>query len=649
MANRNIYVVSYIIIGIVQGMIYAYFYGTITTVEKVFGISSRTMGFLLTGNDISQILCGMAVTHFGGKGSRPLWIAIGMLLTAASCFMYASSQLFWDGQVVAANSVQTEQLEDVLYDGLCVAQNQARPDAIVDPDVVCIGGKSNVASMALFFIGQFVSGIGSTALFSLGFTYMDDNIKKRHSPLYIGATVSLRSLGPSLGYILSSFCLKLYIDPSAKHEFSQEDPRWLGAWWLGFLIIGTLQVLIAFPMLLFPKRLPTDSKVNPNPVIPMDAGAKRPPRVSPFKDFLLSLRRQFKNPILVFHMASMGPLILGLVGFSTFMPKYLEAQFGQSASRANIFTGVSGTFMMMIGIFLGGIVIWKFKPRTFYITLWNACLNFQIIIALFIIMNFDCDSGHFSGIDKTEDGLQVTSSCSRECNCELKFDPICVMGTRNFLSPCLAGCTSFNETSTPSSSKVQKVFYNCDCFMDATNQSTATSGYCPNTRGNCPLLLPYIITLAITKFLGSTARVGSIIVLIRSVAKPDKALAMALMGVIASIFGFIPGPIVFGTMADSTCLLWETRACGQRGNCWLYDVDKLRLWYHVLLAICFFVSGIFDVLVCVYSRGLDLYNEDSIDVIPNYRLWKPKLRSRTATDETILQEMPNQNEIKRPI
>ena len=37
---------------------------------------------------------------------------------------------------------------------------------------------------------------------------------------------------------------------------SEGDEGWLGAWWLGFLIIGSLTALIAPFLALFPQRLP---------------------------------------------------------------------------------------------------------------------------------------------------------------------------------------------------------------------------------------------------------------------------------------------------------------------------------------------------------------------------------------------------------
>jgi len=50
---------------------------------------------------------------------------------------------------------------------------------------------------------------------------------------FSGITMALRLIGPTLGFLLASFCLKLYISPTMTPIITTEDPRWMGAWWLG--------------------------------------------------------------------------------------------------------------------------------------------------------------------------------------------------------------------------------------------------------------------------------------------------------------------------------------------------------------------------------------------------------------------------------
>jgi hypothetical protein len=43
----------------------------------------------------------------------------------------------------------------------------------------------------------------------------------------------------------TSMCLKIYISPSLTPTITNIDPRWLGAWWLGWAILGTILLLSA--------------------------------------------------------------------------------------------------------------------------------------------------------------------------------------------------------------------------------------------------------------------------------------------------------------------------------------------------------------------------------------------------------------------
>lgn len=36
-------------------------------------------------------------------------------------------------------------------------------------------------------------------------------------------------------------------------------------------------------------------------------------------------------------------------------------------------------------------------------------------------------------------------------------------------------------------------------------------------------------------------------------------------------------PLILGSVFDSTCLLWQDRCTGQRGACWIYNIDHLGI------------------------------------------------------------------------
>ncbi len=60
------------------------------------------------------------------------------------------------------------------------------------------------------------------------------------------------------------------------------------------------------------------------------------------------------------------------------------------------------------------------------------------------------------------------------------------------------------------------------------------------------------------------------------VADDQRHLALGLQSAIFRVFGSIPGPLLFGVVIDLACVEWENN-CGVRGNCWIYDNDRLSL------------------------------------------------------------------------
>lgn len=60
----------------------------------------------------------------------------------------------------------------------------------------------------------------------------------------------------------------MYIDPFKKPLIDNKDPRWLGAWWFGWMILGTLMVLFSGLIGLFPKQLPKQKPEHYNSHLP---------------------------------------------------------------------------------------------------------------------------------------------------------------------------------------------------------------------------------------------------------------------------------------------------------------------------------------------------------------------------------------------
>lgn len=181
------------------------------------------------------------------------------------------------------------------------------------------------------------------------------------------------------GYIYYKICflgyisLNTFIDPSKTPLIDKTDPRWLGAWWLGWVILGTLMCLFSGLIGLFPKQLPkADDPEKTNSHLPLalrqtkeelkreenlslssrfssnaaldniGAAAGGNADLPKLKDFPRALMRLLRNKLLIFNILSGVFYILGASGFMTFLTKYMEVQFHKNSQEATI---VSVIFM----------------------------------------------------------------------------------------------------------------------------------------------------------------------------------------------------------------------------------------------------------------------------------------------------------------
>lgn len=88
---------------------------------------------------------------------------------------------------------------------------------------------------------------------------------------------------------------------------------------------------------------------------------------------------------------------------------------------------------------------------------------------------------------------------------------------------------------------------------------------------------------------------------------------------LVSMFAFTPGPIIYGYIIDSTCLVWNYK-CGNRGNCQLYDPDKFRYYVNMTAISLTFIGVLFDLLVWHHAKNINLYSEpQEVDCRRNQR------------------------------
>lgn len=140
----------------------------------------------------------------------------------------------------------------------------------------------------------------------------------------------MRMLGPAMGYTLASFCLRIYVAPTLTPTITDKDPRWLGAWWLGWLIIAVLIFVSGILLTMFPKELP---KAAARREQNKKKGDELRPKAS-YADMKATFKRLITNKIYMFNNLSSIFYLFGYMPYWIFSAKYIETIYRQSAATS---------------------------------------------------------------------------------------------------------------------------------------------------------------------------------------------------------------------------------------------------------------------------------------------------------------------------
>ncbi|XP_078098672.1 solute carrier organic anion transporter family, member 1D1 [Sander vitreus] len=599
----------------------AYMKSSITQIERRFDIPSSLIGVIDGSFEMGNLLVVAFVSYFGAKLHRPRLIGIGCLIMAAGSFLIALPHFFqglYKYETSVSHSTDINSTASILP---CLSNHSlAVADKTPDLEARTACEKAAGSSMWIYvFLGNMLRGIGETPIMPLGVSYLDDFAKEENTPFYLACIHTVGILGPMFGFMLGSLLAKIYVDIGFVDlnsvTINHKDSRWVGAWWLGFIVTGTVILLSSIPFWFLPKSLPKEGQEQSQskstelttvaeqenflPDENQDHEEKNKPVTFQelAKDFIPSLRRLFKNNVFTLMILTHLVAVNGFIGMITFKPKFMEQIYGQSASKAIFIIGIMNLPAVALGIITGGFVLKRFKLGVIGAARVSIATSFGASCLLFIQVFLHCDTTEVAGLTVSYQGVpQVSynqqtllSQCNMGCSCSMKhWDPVCAHNGVTYASPCLAGC----QTSTGTGRGM--MFHNCTCageMMTPGMNMSAVLGQCPR-RSNCDFMFKIYMTFSVVgSFISACGGTPGYIVLLRSIQPDLKSLALGMQTLIVRTLGGIPPPIYFGALIDQTCLKWGTKNCGGRGACRLYDANKFRMTFLGLITGLYFLSN----------------------------------------------------------
>ena len=458
------------------------------------------------------------MSYLGGRGTgaKPVWISAGIAVMGLGSLLFSlphfSAETFSSG-----------------------GQNQSSYCNATPPSCSeSQPGSENNRYKFVFMASQFLHGAGAAPLYPLGVTYIDENSGSASSASFLGIFYTMAIVGPAIGYGLGGQLLSLHTDFL---PLTSDDPNWVGAWWIGFLLCGILSLLIAGPIALLPASLPgmrepsaeqtCRSRINSR-TSSFRSSIKAKPAASEMntrlvendltaangplpmgKDLLDGIVILMTNPTFLcicLAGASEGFLMQGL---ATFLPKMIQNQFNLTASQAALYVGAVSVVAGGGGTLLGGLAVKRLRLRV------EGLLKMTSLTQLMAVVTAIGLLAKCPGLQTVGPGTSL-ASCS--CSCEKSdYNPVCSEDNQHqFFNPCYAGC----QDKQPGQ---EGLFLNCTCIPVLTDlgEATTTSSIMAAIPGTCKsdcIFLPvFLVSFFLTMLITFLANIPTLTATLRCV------------------------------------------------------------------------------------------------------------------------------------
>ncbi|XP_071854105.1 solute carrier organic anion transporter family member 4A1-like isoform X2 [Apostichopus japonicus] len=575
----------------VNGLVYV----VTTTLERRFSLPSAQSGAISSTYDFTVLVLIVFVTYLTERIHKPLLLGGGAIVFALGSYVFTLPHFLAPNHSIGA----IEGGEVCHVNGTAVKCNEE-------------SGGSLSGFYWYFVAGQVLHGIGSCPIYTHGRIYIYENVRAQVVPIYFAILQLLSSLGIAVGFLFGGVLLQMYTDLQtdvSTLEIDPSSPIWIGNWWIGFIIVGTLSLLISIPLAGFPKYIKGTSAIRK-----ANDEFTRPQKGSEFyatrgvsglvKDFPRAMWNLIKNiPLMCINFGIAAEFFI-ISCTTVFGPKYMETQFNLQASTAAVMAGAIVVPSSIIGVLLGGWIIKKFNLQyTGQARL--CCVALLASLILLVAFLIGCPNVDFAGVTAPYDNggselgqdvvMNITDSCNKHCQCIDSFAPVCGSNDVMYYSACHAGCSSFEIVNGT------KMYVDCEC-ISATSGSPGLRGIA--NPGRCSLddcFRPYIF-FGLTLFLvicSSMVLVPSQTMLLGVVSPSQRTTATGLGSLMFRAFGSVPGPIILGTIIDNVCLVWEYDCDGGK-TCWMYENKRFANSAFVVLVVCrslsllFFIGALFS-------------------------------------------------------
>lgn len=217
----------------------------------------------------------------------------------------------------------------------------------------------STTTLVLLFNLQLFIGLSVSAFYTLGISYLDDNIFEHESPGLIGAALAARFWGTQLGSLISIIVGWTTFD-----------------WFFGWIILAPLLFFAGFLVVMFPRKLLSTVVRQAADNILETSTNNSHASLSNRKfiadvNFYPSLCRIFSKKIVLLNIFAAVFVQTGIINFFRYEAEYLQSRFYLPSSELDGLTNEWTSFlvanllkppMLALAILVSGLIIAKANP-----------------------------------------------------------------------------------------------------------------------------------------------------------------------------------------------------------------------------------------------------------------------------------------------
>ncbi len=301
----------------------------VSSLEQRYSFSSTLAGALFAVYDATVVIAGIFISYTGGKVHKPRFLGISLIILSIGNFVMASPQFFF-GSYKQGSASQANYEE-------CMSTDPTDDDC----------SAANIGAYVILMLAQVILGIGGSAIYTVGIAYIDEIIRPPFVSLHLGAIAVCGVIGPAIGYLLGSLLLSIYVDPWIETDLTNSNPNWVGAWWIGLVLMGCLGLIVSSIFLMFPKWLPDSHLVRKERAIEMaktysSKFVNEDTLTLAVKEFPIHIKQLLTNASFMLTGFALAMIFVIKDSVVVFGPKYIESMFRITATSAGLLAGGVG-------------------------------------------------------------------------------------------------------------------------------------------------------------------------------------------------------------------------------------------------------------------------------------------------------------------